>query len=135
MGRHESIKLKDSTKIKDALDQAREAAQELHGRISDAAAKRGGAAKADLESISQKAKATVESVKASMGAQHEATKKHLTDAVTNLEAAHKHAAEGLKSSGQAFETKIRQTLADARAGVDEISEAIAAKRSAQSKKK
>lgn len=135
MGRHETIKVKESTKMKDALDHAREAAQELHGRISDAMAKRGGATKPELETISQKAKAAVESIKASMSAQHDASKKHLMDAVTDLEAAQKHAADSLKSSGQIFETKIRQTLVDARAGVDKISEAIAAKRSAQSKKK
>jgi len=134
MGKHENIKIKESTKVKDALDHARETAQELHGAISDAAAKSGGAVKADLEAISQKAKAAVESVKASVGAQQEATKKHLTEAVTYLEAAQKHAAEGLKSSGQVFQTSIRQTLADARASVQKISEAIAAKRSAQSKK-
>jgi ABC-type transporter Mla subunit MlaD len=126
---------KVDTKVKDALDHLREAGQELHGALSDAAAKRGGAVKADLEDVSQKAKAAAESVKASIGAQHEATKKHLTDAVTHLEAVQKHAAEGLKSSGQAFQTSIRQTLADARASVQKISEAIASKRSAQSKKK
>jgi hypothetical protein len=134
MGRHENVKVKESTKIKDALDHAREAAQELHGRISDAMAKRGGATKPEIETISQKAKAAVESIKASLSTQHEATKKHLTGAVTDLEAAQKNAADGLKSSGQAFETKIRQALADARTGVDKITEAIAAKRAAQSKK-
>ncbi len=131
MAKHEDIK----TKVKDALDHVREAAQELHGTISDAAAKRGGAVKADLEDASKKAKAATEAAKGAIGAQQEATKKHLTEAVTNLEAAQKHAAEGLKSSGQAFQTSIKQVVADARASVQKISEAIAAKRSAQSKKK
>lgn len=125
----------ENTKVKDALDHVREAAQELHGVISDAAAKRGGAVKADLEAVSQKAKAATESVKASLSAQNEATKKYLAETVTHLEAVQKHAAEGLKSSGQAFQTSIKKVVADARASVQKISEAIAAKRSAESKKK
>jgi hypothetical protein len=128
MGKHEDIK------VKDALDHLREAAQELHGAISDATAKRGGAVKADLEAVSQKAKAATESAKASIGTQHEATKKLLEEAVTHLEGMQKHAAEGLKNSGQAFQTSVRQAIADARASVQKVSEAIAAKRSAESKK-
>ena len=48
-------------KVKDALDHVRTAAQELHGAMSDAAAKRAGATKADLEAFAQKAKAVTES--------------------------------------------------------------------------
>ncbi len=121
---------KIDSKAKDALDSIRAKAQELHGAISDAAAKRGGAVKADLETVSQKAKSTAESVKASIGAQQEATKKHLEEAVTHLESVQKHAAEGLKSSGQAFETSIRKSIADTRAAVQKVSEALAAARSA-----
>ncbi len=121
-------------KVKDALNQVRAAAQHLHGAISDAASKRGGAMKADLETVPQKAKAIMESIKGSLGAQEEATRKHLKEAVTNLETAQKHAIEGVKSSGQAFQTSVRKTLADARASVATISEAVAEKRSADSKK-
>src|SRR5712672_1369497 len=91
------------------LDRVRAAAQELHGAISDAAAKRSGAVKSDLEAVGQKAKA-----------------------VTDLEAVQKHAAEAVKNSGPAFQASIRQTLADARASVQKVSEAVAAKRSAES---
>ena len=115
------------------LDQVRAAAQQMHAAISDAAAKRGGAIKADLEAAGQKAKSVAESVKASISAQNEATKKRLTEAVTDLEAMQKHAAEGLKSSGQAFQASIRRTLVDARASVQKVSEALAARRSTQSK--
>jgi len=97
-------------------------------------AKHGEAAKADLEDLSQKAKAVKGSVKSAIGAQHEAAKKHLTEAATHLEATEKHAAEALKSSGKACQTSFRQALADARASVQKISEAVAAKRSAESKK-
>ena len=116
------------------LDQVRAAAQQLHGAISDAAAKRGNAIKADLEAVGQKAKAVTESVKASVNAQNEATKKYLKSAVTDLEAVQRHAAEALKNSGHAFEVSMRQTLADARASVQKVSEAVAAKRSAASTK-
>ena len=121
-------------KVKDALDHVRAKAQELHGAISDAAAKRGGAIKADLESVPQKAKAAMESIKATMGTQNEDVKKNLAGAVTHLEATQKHAAESLKSSGQAFQTSVAKAVADARASVQKISEAVAAKRSAQSTK-
>ncbi len=116
------------------LDHVRAAAQALHGAISDAAAKRGGAVKADVEAAAQKAKAVTESVKASMGVQNGVTKKYLKEAVTDLEAVQKHAAEALKDSGQAFQASIRQTLADARASVQKVSEAVAAKRAAESTK-
>ncbi len=120
------------TKVKEALEHLRAGAQELHGAISDAAAKRGGAIKADLESVPQKAKALTESIKGSMGIQNEAAKKHLKEAVTYLEGVQKHAAEGLKSTGQEFQTSARQALADARASVQKVSEAVAATRSAES---
>jgi hypothetical protein len=120
------------SKMKDALDHVRAEAQELHGKISDAAAKRGGAIKADVEAVAQKAKAVTESIKGSIGAQNAATKEHLKEAVTHLEATQKHAAEALKSSGQAFQTSARKVLADTRASVQKLSEAVAAKRAAVS---
>ena len=122
-------------KVKDALDHVRTAAQELHGAMSDAAAKRAGATKADLEAFAQKAKAVTELAKASISSQNDAAKKHLTDAVTKLEATQKQIAEGLKSSGQKFQTSVSKAVADARASVQKISEAVAAKRSAASAKK
>src|ERR1700746_1627631 len=100
------------TQVKTAVDQVRAATQELHKAISDAAAKRGGAAKADLEAVPQKAKAAIDSIKSSMAGQNEVAKKRLTEAVTYLEASGKHAAEGVKSSGKEFQTAVRQTIAD-----------------------
>jgi hypothetical protein len=121
------------TTIKDALDHVRAATQELHGAISDAASKRGGATKADLEAFVQKAKAVTESAKGSIATQNEAAKKDLAEAVTHLEAVQKHVGESLKSSGQAFQTSIQKAVADARASAQKVSEAVAAKRSATSK--
>jgi hypothetical protein len=65
-----------------------------------------------------------------MSAQNEATKKALTEAVAHLEATQKHVGESLKTSGQAFQTSIKQAIADARASAQKVSEAVAAKRSA-----
>src|SRR5258706_15592405 len=123
---------KIETNVKDALDPVREATQELHGTISEAAAKRGGATKADLEALAQKAKAVIESAKGSISTQRDAAKKHLADGVTHPEATQKHVAESLKSSGQSFHTSVQKALADARASAQKISEAVAAKRSATS---
>jgi len=113
------------------LERIRGAAQALHGAISDAAAKRGDAIKADLTAVERKAKSITESVKATIGMQTESTaQKRLKEAVANLEAVQKHAAEALQNSGQAFNTSIRQTVADARTSVQKLSEAVAAVRSA-----
>ena len=125
---------KIETNVKDALDHVRAATQELHGAISDAVAKRGGATKADLEAFKQKAKAATESAKGSLSTQHEAAKKKLSEAVTHLEATQKHITESLKSSGNALQTSIKQALADARASAQKVSEAVAAKRAATSTK-
>jgi hypothetical protein len=129
----EPVMGKMDTNIKDSLDHVRAATQELHGAISDAVAKRGGATKADLEAFAQKARAVTESAEGSISTQHDTAKKHLADAVTHLEATQKHVAESLKSSGQAFQTSVQKVLADARASAQKLSEAVAAKRSATSK--
>ena len=118
------------TQVKDAVDQVRSATQQLHKAISDAAAKRGGAAKADLQAVPQMAKAAIDSIKGSMAAQNEVAKERLAGAVTYLEATGKHAADGVKSSGKEFQTAVRQTISDARAAAQKVSEAVAAKRTA-----
>ena len=120
------------TQVKDAVDQVRSATQQLHKAISDAAAKRGGAAKADLQAVPQMAKAAIDSIKGSMPAQNEVAKKRLAEAVTYLEATGKHAADGVKSTGKEFQTAVRQTISDARAAALKVSEAVAAKRTAES---
>lgn len=124
-------KVKDP-KVKDALDDVRAAAQQLHAAISDAAAKRNEAIKADFQAIPPKAKAVMDSIKSKIGAQNEVAKKRLTEAMTYLEATKKHADESLKNTGQTFQASVTQTLADARAAVEKVSEAVAAKRSAAS---
>ena len=120
------------TQVKDAVDQVRSATQQLHKAISDAASKRGGAAKADLQAVPQMAKAAIDSIKGSMPAQNEVAKKRLAEAVTYLEATGTHAADGVETSGKEFQTAVRQTISDARAAAQKVSEAVAAKRTAES---
>jgi hypothetical protein len=64
-------KVMQDSKVKDAVDKARASAQELHKAISDAAAKRGGAVKADLEAVQTKARSAIDSLKGSAAAQNE----------------------------------------------------------------
>src|SRR5262249_29259867 len=116
------------TKVKDSLDKVRASGQELHAAISDAAAKRGTDAKAAFQEIPGKLKGLNDSVKASMAGQSDTVKKHLTDAMTNLQEAQKHASDSLKANGEAFQSSVRQTLANTRTSVQNISEAVAAKR-------
>jgi hypothetical protein len=118
--------------VRDAVDQVRSATQQLHKAISDAAAKRGGAVKADLQAVPQMVKAAVDSIRGSMAAQNEAARKHLAEAVTYLEATGKHAADGVRTSGKEFQAAVRQTIADARAAAQKVSEAVAANRTARS---
>jgi len=63
-----------------------------------------------------------------MAAQNDVAKKRLAEAVTSLEAAGKHAADGAQASGKQFQTAVRQTIADARAAAQKASEAVAATR-------
>ena len=121
-------------KVKTALDHVRAAAQELHGAISDAMTKRGGATKADLQSFAQKVKTLTDSAKNTLSTQNATVKKQMNDAVTKLEATQQRIHDGLKASGDKVQTSVRQALSDARASVQKISEAVAAQRSAASSK-
>jgi hypothetical protein len=118
------------TKVKDTIDHLRSSAQELHKSISDAAAKRSGATKADLAALSEKAKTVVQSAKASSKAAQGKVAKQLTDAVSHLEATQANLSQSAKATGTAFETAVKKVLAEARASVQKISEAVAEKRSA-----
>jgi len=133
---HKAVEHRTNPKTKDPdpLARVRVAAQELHGALSDAAAKRGEAMKSDLQAIPAKAKAVAASLKESLGVQGEATKKHLEEAAKYLETTEKHVAHSLKATGHAFDTSVRQAVADARAAAQKISEAVAAKRTVESTK-
>jgi gas vesicle protein len=123
------------TKVKDAIDNLRSAAQDLHKQITDAAAKKSGATKADLTALTEKAKSLVQSAKASINTQQGNVAKHLTDAVKHLEATQANLSDSLKATGTAVDTSVKKVLAEARASAQKLSEAVADKRAANSTKK
>ena len=123
------------TKAKDAIDNLRSAAQDLHKQISDAAAKRSGATKADIAALTEKARSVAQLAKASIDTQQGNVARHLTDAVKHLEATQTNLSDSLKATGTALDTSVKKVLGEARASVQKVSEAVAEKRAANSTKK
>jgi hypothetical protein len=113
--------------VKDALDHAQAAAQELYAALSTAAARRGGASQDDLEAIPLKTKAIVDVIKGTLGAQDAATKRSLGEAVTYLDGTAKHAAAAVKSCGLVAEHFVQRAIADARASVQKIDQVVSQK--------
>jgi hypothetical protein len=113
------------TEVEDAIDHLRSSAQELHKAISDAAAKRSGATKADIAALTEKAKTVAQSAKASIKTEHGKVTKQLTDAASHLEATQANLSQSAKATGTAFDTAVKKVLAEARASVQKISEAVA----------
>jgi hypothetical protein len=130
-----SAKSGAEAKVKDAIDNLRSAAQDLHRQITDAAAKKSGATKADLAALTEKAKSLAKSVKASIDIQQGNVAKHLTDAITHLEATQANLSDSLKATGAGFDASVKKVLVEARASVQKLSEAVAEKRAANSAKK
>ena len=118
------------TVVKEAIDHLRSSAQELHKSISDAAAKRSGATKADIAALTEKAKSVAQSAKASINAEQGKVAKQLTNAASHLEATKATLSQSVKATGTAFDSAVKKVLAEARASVQKISEAVAEKRSA-----
>ncbi len=119
----------------DSFDRIRAAAQELHGAISDAAAKHGQTVKHHLEAIPHRAAKLAASVKALVGVRTELTQKHLNELAKHLEATERHVAESLKHDGQAFHSSLRQALVDSRSAVTKITDIVADRRSEISKQR
>ena len=132
----EQVMEKTAAAVRDALGHARVATQELHQAISGILAKGARATKAEVEGVIQKAKAAADSaMRARQEVHQEAIKKQLSEAIDKLQAAEKHATESLRNSGEAFHASLGKALADARASVQKISEAVAARRSEQAAKR
>ena len=125
-----SAKSGAEAKVKDAIDNLRSAAQDLHKQITDAAAKKSSATRADIAALTEKAGSLVKSAKASIDTQQGNVAKHLTDAVEHLEATQANLSDSLKATGTALDTSVKKVLAEARASVEELSEAVAEKRAA-----
>ena len=130
-----SAKSGAEAKVKDAIDNLRSAAQDLHKEITEAVAKKSGTTKADITALTEKAKSVAQSAKASIDTQKGNVAKHLTDAVKHLEAIQANLNDSLKASGAALDTSVKKVLAEARASVQKVSEAVAEKRTANSAQK
>jgi exonuclease VII small subunit len=77
----------------------------------------------------------VQSAKASIDTQKGNVAKKLTDAASHLEATQANLSDSLKATGTSLDTSIKKGLAEARASVQKLSEAVAEKRAANSTKK
>jgi|GEM_PF-2064317 len=115
-------------RVRDALDHAREAAQELHAALTDAATRRKAVVRDELAVLPSKAKSIADSLGHSIDTQTVFTRRAIGEAVTYLDATQTHIADALKSSGHAAEGLIRSAIADARQSVQKISEAVADRR-------
>ena len=119
--------------IKDALDNARSEAQALHRNIEATTAKDHAVLRADLQSAAAQAHQLAESLKVLHEGQQADAKQHLKDAAAQLEDAAKHARD-LSSAGDA---QLKQTgkimLAKARDAVQNLSHAVAERRSKTAK--
>ena len=130
----EKVRAEPQVSIRDSLDNVRTATQQLHKSISSALARRSQATSADIEALAKKAKESAELARSTMSdrfeAAHEQIKQHLKDAATKLDAAERRASESVKKSGNDLRESLMGALAEARASAKDISEAVAAKRSA-----
>ena len=118
------------TTVDNALEKARADAQILHQNIEAATAKNEAALRAGLETSAAKAKALASELSAMRELQIEDVKRHAKTAVAHLESA----AQEAKAIGSVTETQLQQRrramLADVRAALTNIGEAVAAHRSA-----
>jgi hypothetical protein len=115
-------------RVRDALDHARMAAQDLHAALTDAVVRHGGAVRADFEALPIRARAIADQVGQSLDTQNAVARQALGEAAIFLDATHANIAEALRTSGQATEHLIRQAISDARQAVGKISEAVAVRR-------
>ena len=85
-------------RVRDALDHARAAAQDLHAALTDAVARRGGAVRADFEALPLKARAIAEQVGHSLEIENIIARHALGEALTLLDATHNDIAGALNVS-------------------------------------
>ncbi|MGP6159889.1 MAG: hypothetical protein ACLPYS_20730 [Vulcanimicrobiaceae bacterium] len=119
--------------VKDAVDKARSDARALQQKIEANTAKNQAALRADLESASTHAHQLAASVKTLAEGQRADAKQHLSNAAARLE----DAATRAKTAASATELELKKAnqaaLDRARAAVQNLSHAVAAKRATASK--
>jgi ElaB/YqjD/DUF883 family membrane-anchored ribosome-binding protein len=117
-------------KARDALDDARAKAQDLHSAIMRALSSGAEASKSEVQSLAKKAQESADLAKTAMTLGYRAgeIRQQLQQAVDRLEDVRNSALESVKSSGAEFRESLTKALAEARTSVQHISEAVAAKR-------
>lgn len=123
------------SKVDINIDQLRQRANDLHRQLDEAQAKAGTAMQKAYEDASTKARELAAELRTQAQSQQSGAAAHYAHAASSLEAA---AAEAKKTAGaKAAELRIKQqeTLHHAREALQGISQAIAAKRSTQTKQR
>ena len=124
---------KPEVTVKDALDNVRLAAQQLHGAIIAALGKQMGATSTDIEALARRAKDSAAMARSAARERYEAAeaeiRKRLSEAADKLDAAGRETTASVQKSGRELRDSLMQALAQARASAADISNAVAAKRS------
>ena len=115
--------------VNGALEKARSDAQNLHKRIVAATGKDHAAIRAEAQGVAARARELAQTVKANVEGQQIDVQQHLKDAGAALESLASDA-KSLASAGDAnLKSKNRAALAHARLATQQLSQAVAAKRS------
>ena len=114
--------------IKETLDQARSAAQNLHKQIDATTAKDHAAIRADVQNSADKAKQLAASLKTIVDGQRADAKQHIKDAASQLEDAAKHAGELAKASDAQLKEHNKAMLGKVRDAAESLSQAVASER-------
>lgn len=115
--------------VKDALEQARGAAQDLHKKIDESTGKSQAELRADLQNVAAQARELGNSLKAIAEGQKADAKQHVEHAASSFEDAAKHAETAASATGGDIKRAAQATLSRTRDAAESLSEAVAAKRS------
>ena len=119
--------------IKDAINQARANAQDLHKQVMAATGKDQAAIKNDFTNVSTDAQALANSIKetAAAQAQQSDTRAYLSDAVAQIQDAANHAKAAAQAAAPEFSKAKATVIADMTNGLNSLSHAVATQRAAQ----
>lgn len=119
--------------IKDALTKARSEAQDLHKQIEANTAKNHATLRADVQTAGVQAQKLGASLRTVVDGQRSDAQQHIQDAATKLEDAAKHARDVAGASEAQLEQTNQAMLAKVRGALQNLSNAIAARRPATAK--
>jgi ABC-type transporter Mla subunit MlaD len=114
--------------VKDALDQARSEAQDLHKKIEAGRAKDHAALKAEVQDSANKAQQLAASLKSVIDGQRDDAKQHVKDAAAHLDDAAKHARDLASANDAQLKAANQAMLSKVRDAAENLSRAIASRR-------